>query len=87
MRSVGTLAQNRFRPWLTWVALATIWCAALLDQVWIFSLLLIAWVIFDLRTGESLFIQRITRREQPVTYWIILLSWIAFAVLWLVYPN
>ena len=87
MRSVGTLAKNRFRPWLTWVALATIWCAALLDQVWIFSLLLIAWVIFDLRTGESLFIQRITRREQPVTYWIILLSWIAFAVLWLVYPS
>ena len=87
MRSVGTLTQNRFRPWLTWVALATIWCAALLDQVWIFSLLLIAWVIFDLRTGESLFIQRITRREQPVTYWIILLSWIAFAGLWLVYPS
>ena len=67
LRTVGTLAKSRFRPWLTWVALATIWCAVLLDQTWVFALLLTAWVIYDLRTGESLFIQRITRREQPVT--------------------
>ena len=87
MEPVPTPSQNRFRPWLTWVALAAIWCAAVLDQLWVFSLLLLAWALYDIRTGESLFIQRITRRSQPVTYWLIVATWIAFAVLGIVYPR
>lgn len=87
MEPFGTPPQNRFRPWLTWVALAAIWCAAVLDQLWVFSLLLVAWALYDIRTGESLFIQRITRRGQPVTYWVIVGTWILFAVLGIVYQR
>ena len=87
MEPYGTQSQNRFRPWLTWVALAAIWCAAVLDQLWVFSLLLMAWALYDIRTGESLFIQRITRRGQPVTYWVIVATWISFAVLGIVYQR
>ena len=85
MEPVGTPPQSRFRPWTTWAALATIWCAALLDQLWVLSLLLMAWAHYDIRTGESLFIQRITRRHQPVTYWIIVATWISFGVLGILY--
>ena len=87
MEPYATPSQNRSRPWLTWVALAAIWCAAILDQLWVFSLLLVAWVLYDIRTGESLFIQRITRRGQPVTYWIIIGTWMALAVLGIVYQR
>ena len=87
MEPVPTPSQSRFRPWLTWAALGAIWCAAVLDQLWVFSLLLMAWALYDIRTGESLFIQRITRRGQPVTYWLIVATWISFAVLGIVYPR
>ena len=87
MEPVPTPSQSRFRPWLTWAALAAIWCAAVLDQLWVFSLLLMAWALYDIRTGESLFIQRITRRGQPVTYWLIVATWISFAVLGIVYQR
>ena len=87
MEPYGTPSQNRFRPWLTWVALAVIWCAAVLDQLWVFSLLLVGWALYDIRTGESLFVQRITRRHQPVTYWLIVATWISFAVLGIVYTR
>ena len=51
-----------------------------------FSLLLLAWALHDIRTGESLFIQRITRRDQPVTFWLIVATWISFGVLGFLYP-
>lgn len=87
MDPLGTPSKSEFRPWLTWGALAAIWCAAVLDQLWVFSLILLAWALHDIRTGESLFIQRITRRDQPMTYWIIVATWIAFAVLGIVYQR
>ena len=86
MAPVGTPPPSRFRSWPTWVALAAIWCALFLDLAWMFSLLLLAWALYDIRTGESLFIQRITRREQPVTYWLIVATWISFGVLGFLYP-
>ncbi len=87
MEPVGTPSRSRFRPWPTWAALAAIWCAAVLDQLWVFSLLLVAWALYDIRTGENFFVQRITRRHQPATYWIIVSTWILFAVLGIVYQR
>ena len=52
---------------------------------WVYGLLLVAWGLYDLLTGESVFVQRITRRRQPVTYWLVVLTWILFGVLWIVY--
>ena len=85
MEPTGTPSQSRFRSWSTWTALAAIWCAVFLDQAWIFSLLLVAWALYDICTGESLFIHRITRRHQPVTYWVIVSTWISFGVLGILY--
>ena len=87
MEPVGTPSQNRFRSWPTWTVLAVIWCAVLLEQAWVFSLLLMAWALYDIRTGESLFVQRITRQHQPVTFWIIISTWISFAVLGILYQQ
>ena len=43
--------------------------------------------VYDLVTGESSFIQRITRRAHPVTYWLIVSTWIVLSVLWIAYPG
>ncbi|MGI9610074.1 MAG: hypothetical protein ACR2NL_07245 [Acidimicrobiia bacterium] len=62
------------------------WVLALTGQIWIFALLFIVWAVIDIATGESVFIQRVTRAQNPVAFWAIVVSWLALAVLWILYP-
>ena len=75
------------RAWPTFLALAVVWAMSLTGQVWVFSVLFAGWAVLDLVKGESFFIQRVTRRDQPAAFWAVVLSWSALAVLWLVYPS
>ena len=71
------------RPWPTLVALAVMWLATLANQIWVFGVLLLAWAFWDIATGESHFLQRVGRRQNPVTFWAIQFSWIGFGLLWI----
>ncbi|MYB87304.1 MAG: hypothetical protein F4X85_08850 [Acidimicrobiaceae bacterium] len=73
--------------WPVWVALAALWLMTLAEQYWIYAVLFLAWAVYDLATGESHFIQRVTRRHEPVTYWLVVSTWILLTVLWLIYPS
>ncbi len=75
------------RPWMTWVGLAALWVLTFSGQYWMWSALFLGWAAYDIFTGESSFIQRVTRRGDPVTYWLIITSWVALSLLWLLYPN
>ena len=75
------------RQWPTWVALVALWIFTLAEQFWLFPALFLAWAAYDLVTGQSSFVQRVTRREQPVTYWLVVATWIALSILWIVYPT
>ena len=79
--------QRGWQPRATWIALAAIWCAVFIDLNWIFALLLVGWGLYDVFTGQSLFVQRVTRRHQPVTYWLVVSTWILLGVLWLIYEG
>lgn len=67
----------------TWIALLTVWFAVLMNQPWIFGLLFLAWAIFDIVTGKSSFVQTVTRKAHPVVFWIVVLTWLAFACLYI----
>ena len=75
------------RTWPTWVALAALWIMTFANQYWVYALLFLAWAVYDLAVGESSFIQRVTRRDQPLTYWLVVSTWVLLAVLWLAYPD
>lgn len=62
------------RLWPTWIAVAALWAFALTEQIWLFAVLFLAWAAFDIATGESSFVQRVTRRNQPGTYWLVVIS-------------
>ena len=47
----------------------------------VFALLFVAWAGYDVVTGESVFVQRLTRREQPVAFWLVVSTWLAFGAL------
>ncbi len=48
-------------------------------------MVLIAWVIGDLRARETWFLETVPRATHPVTYWALLLSWTAFSILLLAF--
>ncbi|MGI9613072.1 MAG: hypothetical protein ACR2QO_09195 [Acidimicrobiales bacterium] len=75
------------RTWPTLAALALLWAATFANQVWVFGLLFLGWALWDIATGESFFLQRICRRDNPLAFWAIELSWIGFGLVWLLYPT
>ncbi len=79
--------SSAVKLWPTWAALAVVWFLTFTGQYWVYALLFLAWAVYDLATGESSFIQRVTRRAQPVTYWLVVSTWILLAALWIVYPE
>ncbi|MEM7339949.1 MAG: hypothetical protein AAF467_14940 [Actinomycetota bacterium] len=80
----ATETVARTGVWPTIVGLVVLWVAAVANQVWVFALLFVGWALLDVATGESHFIQRITRRENPKVFWSIVGSWIVMSVLWVV---
>ena len=84
----GDSSKSRtLAAWPTWVAVAALWILTFAGQYWVFALLFLAWASYDILSGESRFIQRITRRDQPVTYLLVVLTWILLSLLWLLYPE
>ena len=65
----------------TWIALVVVWCAVVVNQPLVFGLLFLAWAAYDVITGESVFVQRLRRRAQPVAFWLVVSTWLAFGAL------
>lgn len=56
---------------------------------WIWGIIFLMWVIPDLRLGETHFMEVVKRKENPITYWAIVVSWIwmsIFMMATLVFP-
>ena len=68
--------------WRTIVGLVLVYVAILLypNYQWIWAILFLYWVIPDLVTGTTHFIERIERVQNPILYWIIVLTWLLIAV-------
>ncbi len=75
------------RTWPTIVALVVIWAMAMTGQVWIFALLFLGWAASDVVSGDSVLVQRVERRRNPVTFWAVVATWVALAILWLLSPS
>ena len=75
------------RPWVTWAALSVLWVGTFAGQLWMWPVLFLGWAAYDVLTGESNFVQHITRRAHPVTFWVIVASWVVLSLLWLLYPD
>ena len=46
---------------------------------WLWGVLFLYWVIPDLFTGSTYFIEPIHRNVNPVLYWLIVLTWLALS--------
>ncbi len=75
------------RAWPTWAAVAALWILTYTEQWWVYPGLFLVWGIYDVATGESNFIQRISREAQPFTFWLVVSTWILLSLIWIAYPG
>lgn len=65
--------------WRTIIALILMYIALFMNWEWAWGVLFLLWVIPDLFSGVTFFIEPIQRNENPMLYWIIIVSWILMA--------
>ena len=65
--------------WRTIIALVLMYIAIIMNWQWAWGILFLLWVIPDILTGMTYFIEPIEKKEHPLLYWVIIASWILMA--------
>ncbi|MEQ6123753.1 hypothetical protein AAON49_06090 [Pseudotenacibaculum sp. MALMAid0570] len=71
--------MKKVSKWRTVVALALMYTAIFMSWEWIWGILFLYWVIPDIFSGVTYFIEPIFKRENPTLYWVIIITWIVLA--------
>ncbi len=66
--------------WRTILGLLLMYSAVVLNWQWIWGIFSLYWIFPDFFTGVTYFIEPISRRENPILYWLILITWVAFSI-------
>ncbi|MEW7290243.1 hypothetical protein [Aquimarina sp. 2304DJ70-9] len=78
--SAKTTRSNSPTKWRTIIALILMYVAIIMDWQWAWGILFLLWVIPDLVSGTTYFIEPIDRTTNPFLYWVIIISWILMAL-------
>lgn len=62
--------------WRTILGLILVYVATLFNLDWVWGILFLIWVVPDLFSGVTFFIEPISKQDNPFLYWIIVLSWL-----------
>jgi predicted enzyme related to lactoylglutathione lyase len=74
-------AQKPATKWRTFLGLAVVYIALFTDQNWVWGILFLLWTLPALRSGETHFVEPISRRETPGLFWLLILTWIGTSLL------
>lgn len=74
-----TANANTFK-WRTILGLIFIYLAVWLNWQWAWGILFLLWVIPDIITGVTYFMEPIDKKDNPILYWMIILSWLLMSV-------
>ncbi len=76
------LKSNTNNPtkWRSIIALIIMYLVVFMNWEWAWGILFLIWVIPDLFSGITYFIEPISKRENPTLYWCIVITWIAFSI-------
>lgn len=83
MRSDESFAARS--KWPTVVALIVLLGATALGWYWIWGIFFLVWSVQGIASGQAFVLQMVHRDENPVLFWVISLSWLALAVMTIVY--
>lgn len=79
-KSVLQNPKSRFK-WRSIIALVLMYVIVFFDMQWIWGILFLLWVIPDLRSGVTYFLEPVERGSNPFEYWAIVISWIIMSLM------
>ncbi|WP_135080158.1 hypothetical protein [Terasakiella sp. SH-1] len=65
--------------WRAVLGLVIVFIATAFNLYWLWGVLFLLWVIPDLRSGVTHFLETVKRSENPVLFWLIQITWIVLA--------
>lgn len=89
----GSSRSNRntsSMKWRTIAGLILVYAATIFNLQWAWGIMFLIWVIPDLFSGVTYFMEPISKQENPILYWVIVISWILMSVMMigsLVWPE
>ena len=66
--------------WKAIFALVLMALAVILKANWVWGIFCFLWIIPDLQSRSTYLFELVERRHNPILYWIIILTWIAFSI-------
>ncbi len=79
MRHLVEMAARTKVP--TVVALVVLLAATALGWFWVWGVLFFYWAIVGIVAQQAFVVQTVRRRDSPVLFWVISVSWLALACL------
>ncbi|WP_019622117.1 hypothetical protein [Amphritea japonica] len=72
--------------WKAILGLVLIYLAVGLQLMWLWGVIILCWVIPDLKSGTTHLFELVSKHQNPWTYWLICLTWIVMAITLLLSP-
>ena len=67
--------------WKAIIGLIAIYVATFYNVYWLWGILMLCWAIPDLIHGHTHLFELVTKTQNPITYWLIVLSWMMGGIL------
>lgn len=67
--------------WRTILGLLFMYLAMWYNWQWAWGVLFLIWVIPDIISGVTYFIEPVERSSEPILYWVIIISWVLMSLL------
>lgn len=67
--------------WRSILGLILMYIAIWFNWQWAWGILFLVWVIPDLFSGTTYFLDIVEKKNDPILYWIIIVSWLIFSIL------
>ena len=78
-QSWPTWGSGNFK-WRSILGLLLVFCAVFFDWGWIWPILFLLWIIPDLFSGVTFFLEPVYRHENPILFWLIAATWISLSI-------
>ncbi len=79
----GTITKQT-QKWRAMLGLVIVAVAVVTEANWIWGLLFLLWVVPDIQSGSTHFLEYVERNRNPVVYWLIMITWLALSAYLLV---
>lgn len=72
--------------WFTVLALVVLGVASYYEWYWVWGILFVFWAVTSIQGGQAFIVENISRRQNPVLFWLITVMWGGFGA-WYVWAD